>query len=758
MSINVSLYLDAQAQSIEKIASEIIRFAAKAVSSKIPSIQIAYYPNRDMLAYAINVLKDQCLENNLRMQEINLTKDDDLFKVAKHSNILYVAYGIHHQIELVRRLNWKREFFTDQNINLVLMVNYEELVDLGNRAPDFWAFKNRFYIIKSRKLVIDKTFDLAKFEPDIILPDIGISVERAEGLREMVFNDLFEFSKSSSRFVVDLLSYAVDTRKTELASRIIENYDQKWVGLNDSFNYLNYILRKSEYLHITGRTVEAIRDLKKIMISKEFSENDEYVVPILDKLIKLSLENKDTQLARVYTRKLKLIAVKIQSQFIIKNTDLLFAEICIAKKEYDKANNIIASIGNLEDDALIRKAMFLHAQIHFAQGNPVKAVEMTEEYYAQLSEKNGSANFQRDLTNARAYQNIGDYEKALNYLYSAILYVENTMVNNTYLAALHFSCARCAYYAFNYELSETEISKTLNLQSEKQDNDLTALCYDLLGSIYEQRNNNEKALKNYEYAAGVAKNPEIKLNIINNIVKVCIDTHHLEKAIELSKQAIFDAEELKNLPFIHRAKLQRAMVLSMLDDNILAISMLSECELYYRSIKDTNILTITLEQFGHLYFKLGDYNNAVIKFSLALDISKSNSDKSSTVYIMSYLSDSLYLNGKIQKAINISKNALRIAFDLEDMSILSSQLVRLSKFYLSNNNFRLVLAINELIDTKIRFILDEHEELEYQNILSLINARNNYLDMIYVSINREKILEASLGLDSEELKLITGKI
>jgi hypothetical protein len=48
----------------------------------------------------------------------------------------------------VRRLNWRREFLTENNVRAVFWLNFEELKDLIARAPDFWDFRNRHLVLE----------------------------------------------------------------------------------------------------------------------------------------------------------------------------------------------------------------------------------------------------------------------------------------------------------------------------------------------------------------------------------------------------------------------------------------------------------------------------------------------------------------------------------------------------------------------------------------------------------------------------------
>ena len=747
MSTDASLYLDKGAEGVEIVVGEVARSAKKSIRLRTSSIQIAFYPNIDMLAYFINILKNLAIEQNLKLQEVNLLKDDDLFKIAKLSNTLYIVYGLHSQIELVRRLNWKREVFTDENINILLLVNYEELVDLGNRAPDFWAFKNRFYVVKSLKIPLDRTFDLAKFEPSFSTSDSQISVERGENLKEMVFGELFDFNGNSSHFIVDLLNYAINSGQRDLADSIIETYDLKWRKLNDESNYLNYILHKSDHLANCHKSSMAIKQLKNLLRINAYAKSYETVFLILEKIVRISIKVNDIQSAKIYARKMQNVISGSEDKINSNMIKLLFAEIAFKQKEFEKSLEIIRSVDN-PNDGTLHSALLIELDIYFGQGNPAKALDTIERYYSKLELADINMEFQKSVMLARAYQGIGDYEKSLNNLYTAIKYSAKVNLSNNFIAALHFSCARCAYYIENYELAETEISKVLD-RSKNEETNIIVLCYDLLGSIYQQQNNVDKSLKNYIFALKLTKDEITKVNILNNIAKVYIDNNRTEKALEYSKDALVEAEKLKNLPLLFRAKLQRSIAISFIDQEIEAISLLCECETYYRSSKNAYLLGVTLERLGLAYFSVQNYTTAIEKLLLALELYKSDSDKTHTIYIMSYLADANYLIGQIKMAIEYAKKAFQTSVILKNIELMSSQLVRLSRYYLDYGNIRQAMFVNKFIQGNIRLILDEKEESEHILINSLINVKVNDRDKNYVDRNTNNLIEAALGIDSD---------
>ncbi|CAN5442833.1 hypothetical protein BH24DEI1_BH24DEI1_08360 [soil metagenome] len=123
---------------------------ARAKTFSSPAIVVVEFSSERSRLEALEALKTYLAETDDVLVEVNLRDQQDLLEAVANlaPNQIASVHGLHAQPELVRRLNWRREFFTDNNMRVVFWLNFEEVKDLVARAPDFWAFRNRHLMLE----------------------------------------------------------------------------------------------------------------------------------------------------------------------------------------------------------------------------------------------------------------------------------------------------------------------------------------------------------------------------------------------------------------------------------------------------------------------------------------------------------------------------------------------------------------------------------------------------------------------------------
>jgi hypothetical protein len=125
-----------------KILAQTLAKAEKFVG---PALLMVEFPTEHTRRETAEELATILKASSEELVDIDLRKPVNLLQVLEElkPNQVGSVHGLHAQPEVVRRLNWGRERLTDNNKRIVFWLNFEELKDLAERAPDFWAFRNR---------------------------------------------------------------------------------------------------------------------------------------------------------------------------------------------------------------------------------------------------------------------------------------------------------------------------------------------------------------------------------------------------------------------------------------------------------------------------------------------------------------------------------------------------------------------------------------------------------------------------------------
>jgi tetratricopeptide (TPR) repeat protein len=179
----------------DKLASQevvkiLVRSLEKAKKFSAPVLLMVEFPTEYTRRKTGEELEAKLKTAGDELVDIDLRKPVNLLQIIEElkSNQVGSVHGLHAQPEVVRQLNWGRERLTDSNKRIVFWLNFEELKDLAERAPDFWAFRNRHLVLPE----YDGKIHL--IEPNLYSPNVlelsNLSLEakqnRAEALEELL--------------------------------------------------------------------------------------------------------------------------------------------------------------------------------------------------------------------------------------------------------------------------------------------------------------------------------------------------------------------------------------------------------------------------------------------------------------------------------------------------------------------------------------------------------------------------------------------
>ena len=121
------------------------RVLSRAKTFESPAILLVEMPSENARRAAAEALQIYLQGADDELIDVDLRDQQDLFQRLGNlkSNQVASIHALHAQPEVVRRLNWRREFFAKNALRVVFWLNFEEINDLAQRAPDFWAFRNR---------------------------------------------------------------------------------------------------------------------------------------------------------------------------------------------------------------------------------------------------------------------------------------------------------------------------------------------------------------------------------------------------------------------------------------------------------------------------------------------------------------------------------------------------------------------------------------------------------------------------------------
>jgi signal transduction histidine kinase len=353
----------------------------------------------------------------------------------------------------------------------------------------------------------------------------------------------------------------------------------------------------------------------------------------------------------------------------------------IYKKKYNKkAFNIII---NQKDDSLNKVNLFKVANRYYNM-NDLKAYHETTNLILDRSKKS------HDTVNmAKAFTYLGDYygmkgisdSAYFNYYKSEKLY--QRLNDNYNLAKTLFSKANLQFNESDYFNSEIAVFKALRLLKGEKANDLFYESYNLLGILYNQREEYNRALEYHNKALKLTENQNVgvldqtKASTLNNMGYVYMNL----KNYELAKNYFERGLKEKNL-FEEKAKLY-----AMLLDNL-----------------------------AYARFKLNESDNLPNQFYQALKIRDSLKISSGIIVSKTHLSEYFASKQDTIRAIQYAKQALRLSRNTNRLRRILEALKQMEAVDQKNasNYSKEYIHINDRLQKAERKMGEKFSRIEYE--------------------------------------------
>jgi tetratricopeptide (TPR) repeat protein len=410
--------------STDEVVKILAQVLAKAKKFAGPALLMVEFPTEYTRRETAEKLEKELKKVDDELVNIDLRKPINLLEVIEGLKLNQVGsvHGLHAQPEVVRRLNWGRERLTDKNKRIVFWLNFEELKDLAERAPDFWAFRNRQLVLSE----YDGKIHLP--EPDFYSANVlelsNLSLEskqnRAEALEELL-KGVKDFSSPRAiniRHSLGLLysNLGQYQKALEHLSKILE-ISQKTGDKQEEGSILNEI--GSIYIRL-GEFSKAIEYLAQALdISRQMSDQNKEAVRLGNLGIAFARLGEFDRAADFYEESIALS--ELTGNTLVQRDGLgnlanLYAQsgqFTLAIELYEKTLRISRQTEDKRGESNNLGNMGL---AHQGLGNFREAIYYHEQALAisrEIGNKHGESNALGNLGNA--YSSQGENEKALHY-------------------------------------------------------------------------------------------------------------------------------------------------------------------------------------------------------------------------------------------------------------------------------------------------------------------------------------------------------
>lgn len=392
---------------------------------------------------------------------------------------------------------------------------------------------------------------------------------------------------------------------------------------------------------------------------------------------------------------------------IISSSDSLPTYLSLANEEklplnfkQDYNRKALSIILNQKDDSINKVNLFKVANRYYNMSDWKGYTETTRLILERSKKSNDSANI------AKAYSYLGDYyvvksiadSAFMNYYKAEKLYLR--LKDEYHIAKTFLNKASLQYNEGDFFESEINVFKALSsLKKQKNVNDLFYESYNILGILYNEREEYDKALEFQNKALLVLEDKSIPLEFqykatsLNNIGYVYLKTYNYKKAKVFFKEGLEQTNLFKDKPTLYAI---------LLDNLAYTKFKLKESDqlpdLFYQSLKIRDSLKLKAEIIAtkiHLseYFALKKDTFKAIQFSKQALMQARTSDKLINTLIAlkqiaivdpknasSYSKEYIHLNDKMLKAErNMGEKFSRIEYETNEIKDQNSNLQEKNK-------------------------------------------------------------------------------
>lgn len=392
---------------------------------------------------------------------------------------------------------------------------------------------------------------------------------------------------------------------------------------------------------------------------------------------------------------------------IISSSDSLPTYLSLANEEklplnfkQDYNRKALSIILNQKDDSLNKVNLFKVANRYYNMSDWKGYTETTRLILERSKKSNDSANI------AKAYSYLGDYyvvksiadSAFMNYYKAEKFYLR--LKDEYHIAKTFLNKASLQYNEGDFFESEINVFKALSsLKKQKNVNDLFYESYNILGILYNEREEYDKALEFQNKALLVLEDKSIPLEFqykatsLNNIGYVYLKTYNYKKAKVFFKEGLEQTNLFKDKPTLYAI---------LLDNLAYTKFKLKESDqlpdLFFQSLKIRDSLKLKAEIIAtkiHLseYFAFKKDTFKAIQFSKQALMQARTSDKLINTLIAlkqiaivdpknasSYSKEYIHLNDKMLKAErNMGEKFSRIEYETNEIKDQNSNLQEKNK-------------------------------------------------------------------------------
>lgn len=336
-------------------------------------------------------------------------------------------------------------------------------------------------------------------------------------------------------------------------------------------------------------------------------------------------------------------------------------------------------------------------------------IKLVKELNTGVDERKKLEEYKKSIP-AKIQQNANE---ALQDCQKALLLAEELGIFNSIAYFTHL-LGNCYHAISEYDSAIENISKAIDMYTEKNDNKNLIGCYLNLSNIYIHKKDYRSGLKYLSecYRLNQKENlPDIKTRLFNNFGVVYMDTENYKKALKYFLDCIKAAKETDNIFDLQSSYINIGMIYKAQQDYKNSLKYLSAGLELNHKLKNKYREAYILYNFAEVYFEQGDYERAINASDTSLSIFDEIGDKS--LISANYMFKGKVLNkiDKIDEALINCNLGLLIANQLNDEGSIAETKFILAELYYKNEN------------------IDKAVNLSYDSIL--VASKNNMNNLLY---------------------------
>ncbi len=337
----------------------------------------------------------------------------------------------------------------------------------------------------------------------------------------------------------------------------------------------------------------------------------------------------------------KFFDSSIVKKTVLVITILLVATVlCFSQDDVDSLEQALETAQYPDNISIMDKLVTF-----YRDNTPPKAISIAKDAIDILESKpeaiDKKLHFMNDI--GWAYQNMGQYDKAEEYILDALGTAEkldlkhNIGAGYNHLATIYYKKANYPK-ALEYYMKALEIFEALDLEEELLN------VYTNIGVIHYQTKDYDRALEYYDKALTLARKRDdtnMEMMVLNNIAGVYHAREDYVSSISYMREIVKIAKQMKNF--------------------------------YLEEVFLTNI--------GMLSSKLGKYDEAEQALTRALELTKISQNKTNTTEILINLGSLYEKQGKYAASLDFYQRAEEIALPLNDYNLFNTLYSKKSELY-----------------------------------------------------------------------------